>query len=170
MSSSTQLFPVDVSLPYVSINNEDKGPLTFDLKKELPDKKIVLTSAVGAFTPPCTEDHLPTYLDKIKEFKSKGVDKIIVLTINDPFVNNAWGKALGYKDSDDYVIFAQDPELKLSHELGDKFVADMSGDGLGTRSNRYAAIIEDGHVKYLEAEDGGAFTEKSNAETILKKL
>ena len=169
-------FPVSVSLQYVPYSKEKgeiiacSNPTTFNLEKELPGKKIVLTSAIGAFTPPCTEDHLPTYLNNIKNFKSKGVDKIIVLTDNDPFVNSAWGKALGYKDEENYVIFATDPNAALSKNLGKKFIADMTDDGFGVRTSRYAAIIDNGVIKYLESEDGGGFTSTINAYDLLKKL
>lgn len=113
---------------------------------------------------------MPTYLNNIKNFKSKGVDKIIVLTDNDPFVNSAWGKALGYKDEENYVIFATDPNAALSKNLGKEFIADMTDDGFGVRTSRYAAIIDNGVIKYLESEDGGGFTSTTNANDLLKKL
>ena len=136
------------------------NPTTFNLEKELPGKKIVLTSAIGAFTPPCTEDHLPTYLNNIKNFKSKGVDKIIVLTDNDPFVNSAWGKALRYKRRRKLLLIFETYRSKCCFvkNLGKKFIADMTDDGFGVRTSRYAAIIDNGVIKYLESEDGGGFT------------
>lgn len=159
--------PYSLSKPGITSAGE---PKTLDLSKELPGHRVVITSAIGAFTPPCTENHIPTYLDNVAKFKAKGVDRIIVLTVNDPFVNSAWAKALGYKDDDNYVIFATDPEAALSKELGDNFVADMSKLGLGLRSNRYAAIVDDGTIHYLKSEDAGAFTDISNANTLLRSL
>lgn len=171
-------FPTNVTLKYIPYSNEYKDiaacavPVDFDLSKELPNKKVVFTSAIGAFTRPCTEEHIPTYLNHIKDFKRKGIDKIVVLTSNDAFVNSAWGKALGYRDEENYVIFASDPNAQLSATLGDNFVADMSslGIGLGTRTNRYTALVIDGEVHYLESEDGGEFTDRTNAKSILERL
>ncbi|ODV81577.1 Redoxin [Suhomyces tanzawaensis NRRL Y-17324] len=176
MSSSGDTFPTDVKLQYVPYTKEhaeivsSSKPVTLNLSELLPGKTVVFTSAIGAFTPPCTENHLPTYLNNVSKFKKKGVDRIVVLTINDPFVNSAWSKALGYKDEENYVIFATDPKAELSGKLGDNFVADLSSEGLGTRSSRYAAIVDDGHIVYLESEDGGAFTERSHASSLLERL
>ncbi|CUM54173.1 uncharacterized protein AC631_00660 [Debaryomyces fabryi] len=172
----SELFPTDVKLKYVPYTKGNDAvascgnPIEFDLAKELPGKKIVLTAAPGAFTPTCTEEHIPNYLKNVEQFKSKGVDRVIVITANDPFVNAAWGKALGYKDESNYVIFASDPNAALSKELGDNFVADLTKAGLGVRTARYTSIIKDGKVSFLESEDGLGFSEISNASTVLERL
>lgn len=163
-------FPTNLSLPYISNKSSVEGPQKYDLKKELPNKKVVITSAVGAFTPPCSEQHIPTYLDNISKFKAKNVDQVIVLTVNDPFVNHAWAKSLGYTDDDDFIIFAQDPDLELSKQLGENYTVDMSKLGLGVRSNRYAAFVDDGKIEYLGAEEEGAVTNISIAGNILSRL
>lgn len=164
----TDSFPVDVQLPYLSIDNESQGPSKLDLKKELSGKKVVVVGNIGSFTPPCLNDHINKFVDNASKFKSKGVDRIISLNINDPFVNNAWGKSLGVKD--DYIVFAQDPNAQLSQELGENYVADMSDNGLGQRTNRYVALLDNGKVKYLAAEDHGATTDISSAQNILNRL
>lgn len=169
-------FPTDIKLKYVPYSTEKDSliacgnPIDFDLAKELPGKKIVLTAAPGAFTPTCTEEHIPDYLKHLKDFKSKGIDRVVVVTANDPFVNAAWAKALGYKDESNYVVFATDPNAALSKELGDNYVVDLSKAGFGVRTNRYTSIIDDGKVKFLENEDGGGFTKISSASTVLNKL
>lgn len=171
-------FPTSVVLKYIPYSNKNKditacaNPIDYDLSKELPNRKVVITSAIGAFTRPCTEEHIPTYLKHINDFKKKGIDQIVILTSNDAFVNSAWGKALGYRDEDNYVIFASDPNAQLSAALGDNFVADMSslGIGLGIRTNRYAAIVVDGQVQYLESEEGGEFTDRTDALSLLERL
>ena len=160
----SQSFPTDVKLKYVPYSKAADdiaacaNPIALDLAKLFPGKTIVLTSAPGAFTPTCTEQHVPGYLKKIDEFKQKGVDKIIILTANDPFVNAAWGKALGYKDEENYVVFATDPNAALSKELGDEYLADLAG------------IVKDGKTEYLKAENGGSLTDIATAENILGKL
>lgn len=172
----SQSFPTDVKLKYVPYSKAADdiaacaNPIALDLAKLFPGKTIVLTSAPGAFTPTCTEQHVPGYLKKIDEFKLKGVDKIIILTANDPFVNAAWGKALGYKDEENYVVFATDPNAALSKELGDEYLADLTGAGFGLRTGRYAAIVKDGKTEYLKAENGGSLTDIATAENILGKL
>lgn len=109
-------------------------------------------------------------MNNIQKFKSKGVDQIIVLTDNDPFVNSAWGKALGYKDEENYVIFATDPNAELSKSLGEDFIADMTKDGFGVRTSRYAAIVDNGIIKFLESENGTGFSSTTNANDLLEKI
>jgi len=172
----SELFPTDVKLKYVPYTKSNDAvascgnPIDFDLAKELPGKKIVLTAAPGAFTPTCTEEHIPNYLKNLEKFKGKGVDRVVVVTANDPFVNAAWGKALGSKDESNYVIFASDPNAALSKELGDNFVADLTKAGLGIRTARYTSIIDDGKVSFLESEEGLGFSEISSASTVLERL
>lgn len=172
----SDLFPTNVQLKYIPYTKEHDditscaSPVIYDLKKELPGKKIVITGAPGAFTPTCTEQHIPGYLESVQKFKAKGVDKLVILTANDPFVNAAWGKALGYKDEENFIIFATDPNGELSKSLGDNYVVDLSKAGFGLRTNRYAAIIDAGKVQFLENEDAGGFTDITKAESLLSKL
>lgn len=169
-------FPTDIKLKYVPYSKaaEDiaacANPIELDLAKLFPGKTIVLTSAPGAFTPTCTEQHIPGYLKLVDEFKKKGVDKIVVITANDPFVNAAWGKALGYKNDENYVVFASDPNAALSKKLGDNYIADLTSAGFGVRTGRYAAIVKDGKTEFLESENGGGFTDISAASNILEHL
>ena len=83
---------------------------------------------------------------------------------------SAFGKAVGYKNEENFVVFATDPEGQISSQLGEDYVLDLSSAGLGKRLQRYAAIVKDGEIFYLANEDGGDFTEKSSAETLLDKL
>lgn len=140
------------------------------MAKELPGKKVIITAAPGAFTPTCTEQHIPGYIKDAEKFKAKGVDKIIVLTTNDPFVNAAWGKALGYTNEENFIIFATDPNGALSTELGDNYLVDLSKIGFGLRTNRYAAIVDNGKVTFLENEDEGGFSDITKADSLLGRL
>lgn len=140
------------------------------MAKELPGKTVVITAAPGAFTPTCTEQHIPGYLADVEKFKAKGVDKIIVLTANDPFVNAAWGKALGYKNEENYVIFATDPNGALSKELGDNYLVDLSAAGFGLRTARYAIVIKDGTIVFSGHEDGGSYSDITKADELLKQF
>lgn len=174
--SKGQSFPTNIPLKYIPYTAEKPEvaacgvPATLDLSKEFAGKKVVITAAPGAFTPTCTEQHIPDYLKHVKDFKAKGVSRIIVLTANDPFVLSAWSKALGYKDADNFVVFANDPNVELLTELGPDFVADLSSAGFGKRTARWTSIIDDGKVAFIANENGTGFSEISSAETVLREL
>lgn len=172
----SQSFPTKVNPKYIPYNKVNDSilacvaPIELDLAHEFKDHKVVVTAVPGAFTPTCTEQHIPDYLKHLEEFKAKGVHRIIVLSANDPFVMAAWGKALGYRDEENFVIFATDPNAVISKELGDNYVADLSNVGFGLRLQRYASIVENGDIKFLENEDSLGFTEISSAKNILERL
>ncbi|KAK6464255.1 alkyl hydroperoxide reductase [Scheffersomyces coipomensis] len=169
-------FPTNVNpkyIPYSKANDHITAcanPIDLNLAKEFAGKTVVVTAAPGAFTPTCTEQHIPDYLKHLQDFKDKGVDKIIILTANDPFVLAAWGKALGYKDEENYVVFATDPLAKISKELGESYVEDLSSAGFGIRTARYAGLVVDGTIKFLENEESLGFTDISSASNILEKI
>lgn len=169
--------PTDTPLKYIPITKETTGvvscgnPIELNLSKILPGNKVIITGAPGAFTPTCTEEHIPDYLKHIEDFKKKGVSKVIVLTANDPFVTSAWGKALGYTDEENYFIFASDYNAEFSKKLGgDDYGVDLSKAGLGIRTGRYVALIDDGKLTLIENEDGLGYSAISSAKTILDKL
>jgi peroxiredoxin len=127
-------------------------------------KKVVLFAVPGAFTPLCSAQHLPGFVSKADEMKKKGVDEIFCLSVNDGWVMDAWGKdrsALGKVTliADGSAEFTKAVDLTL----------DASGAGLGIRSQRYAAIIENGVVKHLAVEKPMKF-EVSSAEAVLAAL
>ncbi|ODV80620.1 alkyl hydroperoxide reductase, partial [Suhomyces tanzawaensis NRRL Y-17324] len=169
-------FPTSINpkyIPYTNANSEVTAcanPIELNLAKEFAGNKVVITAVPGAFTPTCTEQHIPDYLAHLKEFKAKGVSRIIVLSANDPFVLAAWGKALGYKEEENYVVFATDPLAQISKQLGDEYTADLSSAGFGFRTNRWAAIVDDGEIAFLQNEEGLGFSEISKSETLLERL
>jgi len=126
--------------------------------------KVVLFAVPGAFTPTCSDHHLPGFVMQADEILAKGVDRIACVAVNDVFVMNAWGSAQGTGDK----------ILMLSDGLGEFTAAaglelDLSGPGLGTRSRRYAAILQDGVVQELFVEkDTGV--DVSGADKVLKAL
>jgi peroxiredoxin len=128
-------------------------------------KKVVLFAVPGAFTPTCSEKHLPGFLDQAEAIKAKGVDAILCVAVNDPFVLSAWEKA---RNVDGRVRILSDGNAELAKALGLDF--DGSGVGLGTRSKRYAMIVEDGTVQTLLIEDAPGQAEKSSAAAILAAL
>ena len=130
----------------------------------LKNKKTVLFAVPGAFTPTCSAQHVPGFLKHTEEFKQKGVDQIICLSVNDAFVMDAWGKD---RETGNEIIMLGDGNGDLTRSMD--LTLDGSGFGLGFRSQRYAMIIEDGTVKALEVEQGPGLN-NSSAENILTKL
>ena len=127
-------------------------------------KKVVLFAVPGAFTPTCSDAHLPSFQVRSDEIKAKGVDTIACVAVNDVFVMDAWGKARGVGDD---IVMLSDGNGDLTKAMG--LELDGSGFGLGVRSRRYSALVEDGVVKALHLEPATAVT-VSDAETILADL
>lgn len=112
-------------------------------------KKVVLFAVPGAFTPTCSDDHLPGFVVGCDELRAKGVDTVACTSLNDHFVLAAWAKATNAKD---HILMLADGNGEFASALGLTF--DLSHIGLGTRSRRYAMIVDDGIVKYLGVETG----------------
>ncbi len=127
-------------------------------------KKVALFAVPGAFTPTCSVKHLPGYKEKAGDFRSKGVDTIACVSVNDVFVMNAWGK--DQQVGDDVVMLA-DGNGAFAKAVG--LEMDGSGFGMGSRSKRYSMIVEDGVVKSLNVEAPGEF-KVSAADYMLGQL
>ncbi|MBW2385427.1 MAG: peroxiredoxin [Deltaproteobacteria bacterium] len=127
-------------------------------------KKVVLFAVPGAFTPTCSEQHLPGYIEKADEIRAKGVDDILCVSVNDAFVMDAWGKDRGIGDK---VTLIADGNGDLAKALGLDF--DGSGIGFGIRAQRFALIAEDGVVTKVAVEEPMKF-DVSSAESILAAL
>jgi alkyl hydroperoxide reductase 1 len=157
-------FPEDVSFLYVKPTPETSDvlacglPTKLDASTEFKDKKVVLVSVPGAFTPTCQNTHITGYLSKLGELKAKGADLVICIAFNDPFVMAAWGKANGIKDES--LIFATDNEAAFSKSIGWT---------LGPRTARYAIVIDHGKVVYAEKEPGHEVG-VSGVDAVLAKL
>lgn len=128
------------------------------------DKRTVLFSVPGAFTPTCNDTHLPGFLIRQEELKAKGVDLIACVSVNDPFVMNAWGKASQVGDA---ILMLADGNGSLAKAMG--LELDASRFGMGTRSRRYAAIVDHGKLELLNVEPAGEVG-VSSAETVLSAL
>src|SRR5438270_2217422 len=139
------------------------GPQPTTSGEYFAGKRVALFAVPGAFTPTCSARHLPSYVDKAKELKGKGVDEIACISVNDPFVMAAWNKADG---SDDIVMLA-DGNGAFSDAVGLSF--DGSKFGMGKRSQRYSMIVNDGVVEKLNVEAPGEYR-ASSAEFMLDQL
>ena len=130
----------------------ENGPEQVESASFFAGRKVALFSVPGAFTPTCSAKHLPGYVEKAAELKARGVDEIACTAVNDAFVMGAWGKSA---NADGKVTMLADGNGEFTKKLG--LEMDASKFGMGVRSQRYAAVIEDGVVKNLEVEEPGAF-------------
>jgi len=142
----------------------ENGPEAVSTDEMFGGKKVVLFGLPGAFTPTCSAQHLPGFVEKADAIKAKGVDTIACLSVNDVFVMGAWGKD---QNTAGKVEMLADGSAALTKEMGT--VLDLTDRGLGVRSSRYSMIVEDGTVTQINLEEGGAF-EVSDADTILNQL
>jgi peroxiredoxin len=153
----------DTLMPVGELQELKNGDmLTHNTTELFANKKIVLFAVPGAFTPTCSVSHLPGYVVAADEFKAKGVDEIICLSVNDAFVMNAWGES----QNAEHIMMLADGDGSYTKALG--LSMDTAGFG-GVRSQRYAMIVDNGVVTSLHIEQAKEF-EVSKAEFILQQL
>ncbi|GLS89967.1 peroxiredoxin [Psychromonas marina] len=138
------------------------GMVNHDVSALFADKKVVLFAVPGAFTPTCSEAHLPGYVVLADKFQAKGVNLITCVSVNDAFVMKAWGEVHNASE----LLMLGDGDASFTQALG--LSMDTEGFG-GVRSQRYAMVIEDGVVTLLNVEEAEKF-EASSAETVLAAL
>jgi len=141
-----------------------EGPQPVDTDSFFAGRKVALFSVPGAFTPTCSARHLPGFVEKAEELGTRGVDEIACLAVNDAFVLQAWARDAGAEGK---VTMLADGNGEFSKALG--LTMDASKFGMGTRSQRFSAIVEDGVVSQLNVEEPGAFS-VSSAEFMLGQL
>ena len=139
------------------------GPTVVRSGEALGTGKVVLFAVPGAFTPGCSNVHLPGFVERGAELKAKGVDRIACVSVNDPFVMDAWGAAHGVGDD---ILMLADGNGEFTEAIG--MVLDGSGFGLGSRSRRYAAILQDGVVTSLDVDEGSI--EHTTCSNLLLKV
>ena len=143
----------------------ESGPTPDQTGEVLSKGKVVLFGVPGAFTPTCSDFHLPSFVIRNEELRAKGVDTIACLSVNDAFVMGAWGEQQGVGDG---VLMLADGNGDLTKALD--LEMDGTNFGLGIRSKRYAMVIEDGVVTLLNLETKPGSIEESGADAILKAL
>ena len=142
---------------------EDGEPIKKNIEEILKNKKVVLFGLPGAYTSVCSAKHLPGYVNMYAEYKKKGIDKIICISVNDPFVMNAWGKENNVGEK---VLMMGDPFLNFTKAIGAD--VDKSGRGLGVRSNRYTMLIDNLKVVKIQEEKDTGSCEVSAAKNFLE--
>ncbi|HEX4217851.1 MAG TPA: peroxiredoxin [Acidimicrobiales bacterium] len=152
-------------IPDVTVmTSRPEGPAPVQTGDVLGQGKVVLFAVPGAFTPTCSDYHLPSYVIRYDDLKAKGVDSVVCVSVNDPFVMGAWGEA---QHVDGNILMLADGNGEFTAAMG--LEMDGSAVGLGTRSQRYAAVIEDGVVTTLQVEPGPGLT-VSAADAVLEQL
>ncbi len=139
------------------------GPSTVRSTDVLGTGRVVLFAVPGAFTPGCSNVHLPGFVERGAELRGKGVARIACVAVNDPFVMDAWGAAHGVGDD---ILMLADGNAEFTTAMG--LVLDGSGFGLGLRSKRYAAIVEDGVVTSIDVDEQGI--DLSSCSNLLLKI
>jgi glutaredoxin/glutathione-dependent peroxiredoxin len=139
------------------------GPNTFELDALTQGKKIALFALPGAFTPTCSAKHVPGFVEKAGDLKAVGIDEIWCVSVNDAFVMGAWGRD---QKTAGKVRMMADGSADFAKATG--LTLDLTGRGMGVRSNRYSMLLVDGVVKALNVEAPGKF-EVSDADTLLKQ-
>ena len=142
---------------------EDGEPIKREIEEIIKNKKVVLFGLPGAYTSVCSAKHLPGYINMYEEYKKKGIDKIICISVNDPFVMNAWGKENNVGEK---VLMVGDPFLNFTKDIGAD--VDKSGRGLGIRSNRYTMLIDNLKVVKLQEEKDTGSCEVSAAKNFFE--
>ncbi len=150
-------------IPSATLNESNPGTQV-DPAAEFGSGKVLIFAVPGAFTPGCSNTHLPGYVNDFDAIKAKGVDQIACIAVNDAFVMDAWGAAHGANGK---IRMLADPLAEFTRAIGLDVDAAALG---GTRSKRYAMVLEDGKVTQLEVEPGGFGLTCSLSESIIDKL
>ena len=142
---------------------EDGEPIKKNIVDILKNKKVIIFGLPGAYTSVCSAKHLPGFLNMYEKYIEKGIDQIICISVNDPFVMNAWGKDNNVEGK---ILMMGDPFLNFTKAIGAE--VDKSGRGLGIRSNRYTMLVHDMRVVKLQEEKDTGSCEISSAENFLE--
>jgi len=154
------------ALPTVNFRSPGPdGPTTLTSDEIFAGKRVVLFAVPGAFTPTCTMNHLPGYLELNEALRKRGVDTIAVVSVNDVHVMRAWAASV---EAADRILFLADGNAEFTTAIG--LEMDMAGGGMGLRSKRYSMLVEDGVVRILNVEETPSKAEASGAEALLKVL
>ena len=150
-------------IPSASFKTMGKdGPQDINTDDIFKGKKVVLFAVPGAFTPGCSQTHMPGFVVKLDEIKAKGVDTVACTAVNDVFVMDAWQK----NQNAEHILMLADGNGDFAESIG--LALDLSAGGLGKRSKRYAMIVDDGVVSWIGIDDKGV--EQSSADSVLAEL
>lgn len=144
----------------------DEGPAPVSMAERTAGRKVVVFAVPGAFTPTCHSAHVPSFVRTKDQFDAKGVDEIICVSVNDPFVMKAWGEATGATAAG--ITLLADPLSAFTTAIGMNF--DAPPVGLMARSKRYAMLVEDGTVTLFQEEENPGVCDVSGGEALLDAM
>ncbi|WP_300059133.1 peroxiredoxin [uncultured Roseobacter sp.] len=142
------------------------GPASVSLADKTKGRKVVIFAVPGAYTPTCHSAHVPSFIRTKDQFDAKGVNEIICISVNDPFVMKSWGEATGATAAG--ITMLGDADSSFTKAIGMDFDAPPAG--LHARSKRYAMLVDDGRVTLLQAEESPGVCEVSGGEALLENM
>ena len=152
-------------LPDAKVFIFDKDPKETSIKQIIGDDRVIIFGIPGAFTPTCSTKHLPGFMASDNQLSKKNIKKVICISVNDPFVMDAWGKAHNVKNK---ILMVADYNLDFTKKIGTEL--DLNKRGLGMRSSRYTMLIENGNVVKISEEEVAGKCERTAAENFLKEI
>ena len=152
-------------LPDAKVFILEKDPKEVSIKKIVGNEKVILFGLPGAFTPTCSAKHLPGFIIAIDQLKKKGIKKVVCISVNDPFVMNAWGKTHNVQDK---ILMVGDSKGDFTKSIGAEL--NLINRGLGVRSSRYTMLVEKGSVLKISEEEVAGKCEVTAAENFLKEI
>ena len=152
-------------LPDAQVFILDKDPKEVSIKQIVGDDKVILFGLPGAFTPTCSAKHLPGFIKATNELKEKNIKKVICISINDPFVMDAWGKV---HNTNNKVLMVGDSKGDFTKNIGAEL--NLSNKGLGIRSSRYTMLVEKGEIVKISEEEVAGKCESTAAQNFLREI
>ena len=152
-------------LPDTKVFILEKDPKEVSIKQIVGDEKVILFGLPGAFTPTCSTKHLPGFVLAVDQLKKKGINKVVCISINDPFVMNAWGKIHNVGNK---ILMVGDSKGDFTKNIGAEL--NLTNRGLGVRSSRYTMLVEKGSVLKISEEEVAGKCEVTAAENFLKEI
>ena len=152
-------------LPDAKVFVLEKDPKEVSIKEIVGDEKAILFGLPGAFTPTCSVKHLPGFVIAIDQLKKKGIKKVVCISVNDPFVMDAWGKIHNVQDK---ILMVGDSSGDFTKNIGAEL--NLTNRGLGVRSSRYTMLIEKGIILKISEEEVAGKCEVTAAENFLKEI
>ena len=152
-------------LPDAKVFIFDKDPKETSIKQIIGDDRAIIFGIPGAFTPTCSTKHLPGFMASDNLLSKKNIKKVICISVNDPFVMDAWGKAHNVQNK---ILMVADYNLDFTKKIGSEL--DLNKRGLGIRSSRYTMLIEKGNVVKISEEEVAGKCERTAAENFLKEI
>ena len=152
-------------LPDAKVFIFDENPKEISIKQIVADDRVIIFGLPGAFTPTCSAKHLPGFIREEDQLREKNIKKVICISVNDPFVMDAWGKANNVQNK---IIMVADFKADFTKNIGAEL--DLNKRGLGIRSSRYTMLVEKGNVLRISEEEVAGKCEITAAENFLKEI